>query len=216
MINTRLDASLLRRRGLALLLVFAMSLQLSGCGFMGYATFKTDVQRISEPLPNLENIKIAYPIYYPKPKYWRELSFALTRTLQTQFKILDIHSNEHGAFALYTEIATKGSMENPPALWGIIHLLSFSTIPISWSENNSITFTLYAPNGDKKTFTYGMAIRCYSWLPFMFFNPKIMDNLSRSIEYYQEDRVNIFEKISTRFMVDAAPFFLAHATPVKH
>jgi hypothetical protein len=210
-------------RGIWLLTAIAtlsISLQLAGCGFIGYETFKTDAKNISEPLPHLENTKIAYSIYYPKPKYWREMYFALTKTLQTKFQILDnySYSDDRDIFHLYAEISTESSAQpkEPPFFLSIIHLFSLSTIPITWSEKNFVTFTVVAPNGEIKTFTYSLSIRYYSWLPFVLFNPGFGGNLSKWFEYYQEDRVKMFDRIATRFMVDAAPFILSHDVPVRH
>lgn len=137
-------------------------------------------------------------------------SSAFEDTLRTHFHILDVNKvaslddQEARQFAIGIERRTKDSRLN--YLLMAINVASFAIIPCVVNEREQITFTVRSPWGAENTFQYSYTERYYSWLPFMLFSPGFTANPRTTHDDYKEERLKIFEDITSRFMIEAAPF----------
>lgn len=92
-----------------------------------------------------------------------------------------------------------------------LNTISFAVIPVVAAQDHTATFAIRAPGGEEATYSYRYKERTYSWLPFLFLNPGFvsagLDSYERS---YQEEQLELYDVIVTRFVQDATLFMQAH------
>jgi hypothetical protein len=156
-------------------------------------------------------IKVAWPRYTP-------LWLAMHRTLRERYHIFDIlplqmrpMPNDPDRFVIEVWLSLP---EKTAAGVAGENLSSFGVIPTMWSEKYSLTFKVIAPGGEEKAYIYSYTERSYSWgLILGFFGPGFGHDLNTEWDLYQDDRIVVFDKLTTRFMSDAAPFISSHRSP---
>ena len=183
----------------------------SGCA-VGYITYHTDAAEQKLPPPELAAIKISYAYTSPDRNVEKDASFPLAfeRTLRSRFHILDLHKAEwaESRNAERFVISVQQHSEANPINYvlGSIHMFSFAIIPVVLQGRENIVFSVRSPLGVEKRYEYSYSERAYSWLPFMFFAPEFFAAPMVAQDYVQQDEIRVLENITTRFMIDAAPF----------
>ncbi len=188
-----------------------------GCGIVGYSTFKMEEWNMPQQPANFEKTEISlYGKNQEVEGYYVEAShfepyFGLTKVLRERFKIADVFSESQNRFLIKIEESIEGRRQNKPTVWELIHIYTFNVIPYIWTDKRSITYTITAPNNEIKSFTHSYVVQNYSWFPFLFFNPGFETGLYGEMHnYYQKDRVKIYEVFATRFLTESALFIVSH------
>jgi len=207
---------MLRNKEVSLLFVpiLLIPLHLSGCA-IGYITFHTEHWETTEPPSQLDGVIISYNTDN------ESVSSSLERMLRGRFHVLDIQqtteaglqNNAPEQFIISVRTAT-GKLSTAEIAWAALSLLSCATIPVTVGEDFPITYTVIAPGGDQRTFQYRYTERSYSWLPLLLFGPELFAVFPGGgpTDTYDDERVNMLDKITIRFLTEATPFILAHRT----
>lgn len=205
------------RAAMAIMVLGSCALLQSGCA-VGYISFHYDVPEQMLSTIQLPDIKIAYSYANPSNDYKAENTFwmGFERSLRGRFSIVDLQqiaaSGTQNSERFVIDVEQKGSeIPSIDFVWGVIGFISFAIIPCVFSDHQDIIFTMRSPQGEEKRYQYRYTERSYSWLPFMFFAPGFKDYpLKTPLVYdsYQEERLKTIEDITTRFMIDAAPFII--------
>lgn len=201
-----------RKNNLLIGFILILTFLFQGCA-VGYHTYKTTYENTSQPAINLSGVKIAYfaaPIQPPD----RNVTSSLVNILKERFLIADIKNYEETNIQEDRErIVIRAKLHHSHSLTSasliVINYLSFATIPVIVDQDDTVTFEILAPNGDRKTSQYHFIVRSYSWLPFIFFKPDFWIFIVAARDH--QDEQEVLDQICTQFVLDMAPFIISHS-----